>query len=114
MNARDSTPPSGENVTGESYPQYCLNCSSEWQLLGDLDGRHRECPGCQLEAPPSTFLKWYVEEHHGERCEVEIEVSPEMSRAVDLLAAETDSRRDDLLADLFPPQPVYVVRGDDE
>lgn len=111
MDARDPTPPKGENVTGESFPQYCLRCQSEWRILGRLDDDdHRECPGCQLETPPTTFFQWWVTENLHTAPEIEVEVSPEVSAAVDVLEEATDTARYDLLADIVSPQWRVVER----
>jgi len=106
MDANRPTPRNGENVSGESYPQYCLQCRSSWRVLGSLDeGDRRSCPGCgEIEAPTTTFFQWWVTENHETSPTVEVTIPPEVSAAVDVLDRETSIERCDLLADIITPQ----------
>jgi len=104
----EDTAPDGECVSDESYPQYCLNCSSEWTLLGGLSRDSKECPECGIEAFSVAFYRWWVIENLETDAHVTVDVAPEVSRAVDELCRVTGRSRGDELHDLLAFEPEYV------
>ena len=97
MNASDSTPPSRESSSGESYPQHCLQCQSSWTRLGHLDDEFVDCPECGQPATSVAFFRWWVTDELPNEVTIEVEVPPEISAAVDtLVRAGTQSRATEL------------------
>ena len=98
MDANDSTPPKGENVSAESYSLKCWSTGETWVFVGSLDETIK-CPHCGRMTPVFEARFWFV------ACEDQVEVSipelPEDVRQVILRRAEADpepeaSIRDDL------------------
>ena len=108
MTANDSTPSIGESVSDESYPQHCLNCSSEWTLLGGLSRDSKECPECGIQAFSAAFYRWWVIENMETDAHVTVDVAPEISQAVDELCRVTGRPRDSELHDLLAFEPEFV------
>lgn len=58
MNASNSTSPGGENTSGRTYRQKCLECDAEWSVSAGA-WKSITCPSCGDEAPRLLFSKWY-------------------------------------------------------
>jgi len=99
-------------LSGESYPQYCLNCETEWKLLGDLNDEESNCPECRHKARVVTFFKWWVITNIDTTISVEFDVPSELSAAVDEIARVSDESRRREMIDLISFKPVFVEDGD--
>lgn len=117
MNASDTSPDKGNECSDESvdkYPQYCLNCLSEFDLVGEPGEEKRRCPVCGEERATVMFFRWWAYKHEDSEPVVEIELSEEFWAAVDELARVGCLDRDEILEDLVSPKWEFVESGETE
>jgi len=112
MNAHDSTPPSGENVTGESSRIVkCQNCGCEW-LYSDHYVRETLCPGCITEQSALLARYYYLLRNDAAEIEIEVTVPGEIVMLAGLLDDIHGWGRTDVYNELLNPQPEFVEEDD--
>lgn len=106
------TPPNGESLTGESYPQCCICCGTEWTHLGDLSLERSQCSECGQERQVKTFFKWWIIENLETEISVRVRVPSELSAAADEIARVNNRSRREELIDLVSLKPAFLEERD--
>lgn len=108
MDASNPTPPSGENVSGESARLVkCQDCGDEWLH----SGHHLQtvlCPGCYTEHLRLHARYFYLLKSGDAEVEVQVTVPGEIETLAELYEDIHGWDRTDVYNELLNPQPEYI------
>ena len=111
MNASDPTPPSGENVSGESVSKLkCRQCGFEWPYTGPFL-QEVWCPGCASEGSALDLRTYYLMRVDEYATQVEVTVPPEIASLAEIHKKVYGTDPEDLYHDLLDPQLSFVEEG---